>query len=60
MSENLRPANSAGAAGNLIDGWSTGLAQYAPGSIEKQTSVPAARIAKVSASVVASTTPGST
>jgi menaquinone reductase, molybdopterin-binding-like subunit len=47
MSENLRPANSAGAVGNLIDGWSTGLAQYVPSSVEKQTGVRAARIAKI-------------
>lgn len=47
MSENLRPASSADAAGNLIDGWSTGLAEYSPASVEKQTGVPAARIAKI-------------
>ncbi len=44
---NLRPAASAGRAGALIDGWSDGLAAYAPEEVEKTTGVPAARIERL-------------
>lgn len=47
VSENLRPASAAGAAGNRIQGWAAGLAEYAPATIEKQVGIPAARIIRI-------------
>jgi len=47
ISENLRSASAAGAAGNAIQGWTGGLAEYAPATIEKQVGIPAARITKI-------------
>jgi anaerobic selenocysteine-containing dehydrogenase len=40
----LRPASAAGRAGALVDGWSGGLANYAPAGVDRLTGVPAARI----------------
>ncbi|MGH9739232.1 MAG: molybdopterin-containing oxidoreductase family protein [Candidatus Acidiferrales bacterium] len=45
--DNLRPAASAGAAGELIEGWSQGLADYAPEKIEAQTGVKAAVLTRI-------------
>ena len=42
-----RPASGAGRAGTLIDGWSGGLAGYAPAEVEKITGVSAARVERL-------------
>jgi anaerobic selenocysteine-containing dehydrogenase len=47
MSQNLRAASDAGAAGALIDGWAGGLADYAPEAVSKMTGVAAARIERL-------------
>ena len=43
LNNKLRP-DTAGHAGALIDGWTGGLAAYAPDAVEKRTGVSAARI----------------
>ena len=43
----LRPASAAGRAGALIDGWTSGLADYTPQRVEQLTGVAAARIERV-------------
>ena len=43
----LRPANAAGRAGSLIDGWSSGLANYAPAQVEQITGIKADRIERL-------------
>ncbi len=47
MSEKLRPADAAGQAGALLEGWSKGLADYTPENVEKMTGVEAARIRRL-------------
>lgn len=47
IQEKLRMAASAGAAGDLVEGWSQGLAEYAPEKIESQTGVKAATITRI-------------
>jgi menaquinone reductase, molybdopterin-binding-like subunit len=47
IADKLRPASSAGAAGELIEGWSQGLAEYAPEKIAAQTGVKAATITRI-------------
>jgi anaerobic selenocysteine-containing dehydrogenase len=47
LEEKLRPVGAGGAAGGQIEGWSGGLADYAPEKIEAQTGVPAATIARI-------------
>lgn len=47
IAEKLRPASAAGAAGELIEGWSQGLAEYAPEKIAGQTGVKAATITRI-------------
>src|SRR5262245_55373176 len=47
LKEKLRPADAAGRAGALIDGWTGGLADYAPERAEKITGVPARRIERI-------------
>ncbi len=47
MSAKLRPASAGGRAGALIEGWSTGLSDYAPEQVEKQTGVTAARVERL-------------
>ena len=47
MKSGARKAADAGRAGNLIDGWASGLADYTPQEVEKKTSVPAARIERI-------------
>ncbi len=47
LKEKLRPADAAGKAGSLIDGWSSGLADYPPESVEKITGVSARRIERI-------------
>jgi menaquinone reductase, molybdopterin-binding-like subunit len=46
LREKLRPADP-GRAGALIDGWSAGLAEYAPEQVSTITGVPAARIERL-------------
>jgi anaerobic selenocysteine-containing dehydrogenase len=43
----LRPASAAGRAGGLIDGWSSGLANYAPAQVEQITGIKADRIERL-------------
>jgi anaerobic selenocysteine-containing dehydrogenase len=43
----LRPADAAGRAGALIDGWSTGLSAYTPEQVEKVTAVAARRVERL-------------
>ena len=47
LRDKLRPANSAGQAGVLIDGWSKGLPGFAPEQVEKQSGVSAATIVRI-------------
>lgn len=47
LSEKLRPSGAAGRAGALIEGWSTGLGDYAPDRVEKVTGVPARRLERL-------------
>jgi anaerobic selenocysteine-containing dehydrogenase len=47
LREKLRPADAAGRAGALIDGWSKGLADYTPEAVEQKTSVKAARVERL-------------
>ena len=47
LQDKLRSAASAGAAGELIDGWAQGLAEYAPEKIAAQTGVKAATITRI-------------
>jgi len=47
MREKLRPADAAGRAGALVDGWARGLADYTPQAVEQKTSVKAARIERL-------------
>src|SRR6267142_3510694 len=43
----LRPADAAGRAGSLIDGWGTGLSAYTPAEVEKATGVAESRIERL-------------
>jgi len=43
----LRPADAAGRAGALVDGWSTGLTAYTPQQVETLTGVAASRIERI-------------
>src|SRR5258705_2460086 len=43
----LRPADAAGRAGALIDGWSSGLSAYTPAQVEKVTGVSASRVERL-------------
>ena len=52
LSARLRPADAAGRAGALIDGWSSGLTGYTPAEVEKRTGVAAARIERVARALV--------
>jgi anaerobic selenocysteine-containing dehydrogenase len=47
MAESLRSAAAAADAGARIEGWSTGLAAYAPAQVEKLTGVAAARVERL-------------
>lgn len=47
LAEKLRPAVTGGRASSLIDGWSGGLADYAPEKIATQTGVPAATMTRI-------------
>jgi anaerobic selenocysteine-containing dehydrogenase len=43
----LHPADAAGRAGALIDGWSSGLSAYTPAQVEKVTGVAASRVERL-------------
>jgi anaerobic selenocysteine-containing dehydrogenase len=43
----LRPADAAGRAGMVIEGWSAGLSDYTPAQVERRTGVAAARIERL-------------
>jgi anaerobic selenocysteine-containing dehydrogenase len=53
LNEKLRQANAAGAAASSIDGWSTGLTDFAPEKIAAQASVSAATITRLAREVAA-------
>lgn len=44
LASGLRPATAAGRAGALVDGWASGLADYTPDQVERQTGVSAATV----------------
>jgi anaerobic selenocysteine-containing dehydrogenase len=44
LAAKLRPASAGGRAAALIDGWSSGLADYTPEQVEKVTGVAASRV----------------
>jgi anaerobic selenocysteine-containing dehydrogenase len=52
LREKLRPADAAGRAGALIDGWSKGLADYTPQAVEQKTSVKAGRVERLARELV--------
>jgi anaerobic selenocysteine-containing dehydrogenase len=45
--EKLRPADAAGRAGSVIEGWSNGLPDYAPERVERQIGIRAQRIERL-------------
>jgi anaerobic selenocysteine-containing dehydrogenase len=47
LADRLRPASAAGQAGALIEGWTTGLADYTPEHVEQQTGVAAAKVKRL-------------
>ncbi|MEO8256609.1 MAG: molybdopterin-dependent oxidoreductase [Acidobacteriota bacterium] len=47
MAANLRPADAAGRAGTIIEGWNRGLPDYTPPDVERTTGVTAARIERL-------------
>jgi menaquinone reductase, molybdopterin-binding-like subunit len=47
LRDKLRPASAAGQAGQLFDGWTAGLPDYAPEKVENQSGVPAATIIRI-------------
>jgi anaerobic selenocysteine-containing dehydrogenase len=47
LREKLRPASAAGRAGELIDGWNTGLADYAPQAVATRTGLASPRIERL-------------
>ncbi len=47
MKSGAHKAADAGAAGNLIEGWTAGLTEYSPEEVAKKTGVPAARIERL-------------
>jgi len=47
LKDRLRNHSAAGRAGELIDGWSTGLQGFIPAEVEKRTGIAAARIERL-------------
>ena len=47
LAARLRPADSAGSAGALIDGWAAGLPDHTPAQVERRTGVASARIERL-------------
>jgi anaerobic selenocysteine-containing dehydrogenase len=47
MTAKLRPASGGGRAGSLIEGWSSGLSDFAPEQVEQITGVAASRIERL-------------
>ncbi len=47
LNEKLAPQGAGSRAGSLLAGWSAGLPDYAPGSVEKQTGVSAAVVKRL-------------
>jgi anaerobic selenocysteine-containing dehydrogenase len=52
IANKLRPADAAGRAGAIIDGWSSGLAAYTPDRVEQITGVPAKRVDRIARELV--------
>jgi anaerobic selenocysteine-containing dehydrogenase len=53
LRDKLRSADAAKRAASLIDGWSAGLDEYAPETIEKKFGVPAATVTRIAREAVA-------
>lgn len=53
LKEKLRPAPPRSPACQLIEGWSSGLAQYAPDKVERQTGVAADKISRLARELAA-------
>jgi anaerobic selenocysteine-containing dehydrogenase len=53
LNEHLRPAESAGNAGKLIDGWKNGLPDYRPDAVAWKTGVPPGAITKLARDMAA-------
>jgi anaerobic selenocysteine-containing dehydrogenase len=47
MTAKLRPASGGGRAGSLIEGWSSGLSDFAPEQVEQITGVAASRVQRL-------------
>jgi menaquinone reductase, molybdopterin-binding-like subunit len=47
IGEKLRPSDSAGRAGALVEGWSGGLADYSPEAVQELTGVDARRVERL-------------
>jgi menaquinone reductase, molybdopterin-binding-like subunit len=54
LGEKLAPPGAGSRAGSLIAGWSTGLPDYSPEAVEKQTGVPAAVIKRLAHEIMQS------
>lgn len=54
MRDGIAVAPAAGRAGAVVDGWSDGLARFAPADVERITGVPAARIEELAKSFATS------
>src|ERR1700730_2360041 len=52
LADRLRPPAAAGQAGALIDGWTTGLTDYTPELVEKQTGVAAPKVKRLAHELV--------
>ena len=52
LKDTLRPADTAGGAGALVDGWGGGLADYDPAHVEQITGVAAKRIERLARELV--------
>jgi anaerobic selenocysteine-containing dehydrogenase len=52
LASKLRPADAAGSAGAVIDGWSRGLSDYTPDAVQERTGVAASRIERLARELV--------
>jgi menaquinone reductase, molybdopterin-binding-like subunit len=52
MQAGLRPTTGAGRASAMIEGWSSGLADYSPAEVERQTGVGAAKLERLARDLV--------
>jgi anaerobic selenocysteine-containing dehydrogenase len=47
MRDRLRPANAAGSAASLVEGWASGLIDFSPDKVEERTGVAAGRVERL-------------